>query len=614
MSKIYWKLYNYNYSTATWHFLKYKFIKMDKKLFKKLEQYWEEKIIKWKNCKNCSKEFAIYEKDINFLKSLSPSIWNVKIDLPLPTLCPDCRAQRRMAFKNNWKLYKRKCDLTWKTIVSIFSPDKDYIVYDAKEWRTDKWDALDYWQDFDFSKPFFEQFDELLHKVPLMSKINNETRMYNSDYCNDAWEVKNSYLCFGAAYIENCYYCRDISNSKNCVDCLNVDQCENCYYCIDSTNLFNCFYTINCHNSSNLYYCIDCINCTDCFLSSNLRGKKYYFQNKPYSKDEYYKKVKEYIQKHSLTIQPLKALLTNTIHKNLHNINTENSIWNFLKNTYNNFYCFENAETENCRYCDKLMAGWIDSYNMDIYSFWSWAERCYECQTIWWNPIGVYNLLFCDTCIDWCENLIYCYMCYNCKNCFGCAWLKNKQYCIFNKQYSKEEYEKLVIKIIQHMKTTWEWWEFFPINISPFWYNETFAQEYFPLTKEEALKKGYKWQKEHPINVPQWINTLSGESLPSITNLSKEEEIKILNSAIICVESKKPFRIIKQELEFYKKYNLPLPNKHPDIRHQERMQLRPWRKITVRNCDNCWKEILSTYDNNAPFKVYCQKCYEKTID
>jgi len=49
------------------------------------------------------------------------------------------------------------------------------------------------------------------------------------------------------------------------------------------------------------------------------------------------------------------------------------------------------------------------------------------------------------------SELLYCDYCMNCQNCFGCAGLKNQQYCILNKQYTKEEYEKLVPQIIEKM-------------------------------------------------------------------------------------------------------------------------------------------------------------------
>src|SRR4029079_13675795 len=115
-------------------------------------------------------------------------------------------------------------------------------------------------------------------------------------------------------------------------------------------------------------------------------------------------------------------------------------------------------------------------------------------------------------------NLLYSDCCYQeCKNLFGCIGLFRKSYCILNKQYSKEEYEALVPKIIEHMRKTGEWGEYFPIEISPFGYNETVAQEYYPLTEEEVTEKGYKWHRENdqqeqylgpPANIPDDVSTV----------------------------------------------------------------------------------------------------------
>jgi len=86
-----------------------------------------------------------------------------------------------------------------------------------------------------------------------------------------------------------------------------------------------------------------------------------------------------------------------------------------------------------------------------------------------------------------------------------------------------------------------------------------------------------------------------------------------LNWAIECEITKKPFRIIKQELEFYRKYNLPIPRRHPDQRHLDRMSLRNPRHLYTRNCDKCGKEIQTTYAPERPEIVYCQDCYEKEV-
>ena len=49
----------------------------------------------------------------------------------------------------------------------------------------------------------------------------------------------------------------------------------------------------------------------------------------------------------------------------------------------------------------------------------------------------------------------------------------------------------------------------------------------------------------------------------------------ILKKIIICESSGRPFRIIRQELDYYRAHHLPLPSHHPDVRHEQRNKLRP---------------------------------------
>ena len=85
--------------------------------------------------------------------------------------------------------------------------------------------------------------------------------------------------------------------------------------------------------------------------------------------------------------------------------------------------------------------------------------------------------------------MFYSISCKSCKNIFFCNGLLNKEYCILNKQYTKEEYEELVSQIIERMIQRGEWGEFIPPSLSPFGYNESVAMDRFPLTEEEAVKK-----------------------------------------------------------------------------------------------------------------------------
>lgn len=100
--------------------------------------------IEIKNCKNCGVAFSITDKDIDFYSKISPVFNDKKHNIPTPTFCPKCRHQRRLSRRNERKLYRRQCDITKKPIISMYSPDKNYIVCDDKIRRTDKINSMDY--------------------------------------------------------------------------------------------------------------------------------------------------------------------------------------------------------------------------------------------------------------------------------------------------------------------------------------------------------------------------------------------------------------------------------------------------------------------------------------
>jgi hypothetical protein len=127
----------------------------------------------------------------------------------------------------------------------------------------------------------------------------------------------------------------------------------------------------------------------------------------------------------------------------------------------------------------------------------------------------------------------------------------------------------LVPRIIEKMMADGEWGEFFPAQFSHFSYNQTMNMLVYPLTKDDALKQGFYWSDYEPP-FPKADKTLPAERLPENIDDIPDD---ILNWVIICETSKKPFRIIRQELEFYRKHNLPIPRKHPDERYKERTKI-----------------------------------------
>jgi len=536
-----------------------------------------------KECKKCSQEYEITESDLAFLEQISPIFAGKRLDVPGSSYCPACRHQNRLLFRNERVFYNRKCDLTGKNIVSTYSPDKPFKVYDQDVWWEDDWDGMDYGRDFDFSRTFTEQFKDLYRDVPHMSlyTINCE----NSYYTNYALGQKNCYLIFGAGDNEDCMMCKYIAYSKDVVDGLAIYSCEFCYEGVASDQCYGCRFFVNSRNCSECTMVKDCSACKNCIACFGLRGKQYCINNKQYSRVDYEKFAKDYEYLDHDKIDFLRGKL-DKLEKDLphiasHVYASENCSGDGIYNSKNTFESFDAKECEDCRYIHN-------------------SPRCFMVQDcVYCAPDGVrfgYNV--CSTVgleramsvfyVWYGSDIYYSIECHNCHNLFGCAGLKSKQYCIFNKQYSKAEYGELVPRIIEYMRKTGEWGEYLAYELSPFAYNETVANEYFPLTKEKCLSSGLTWKDQ-------------------------EESVKSDGDDVyVCEVTGRSFKIIDREKEFYKKMKVPIPKKHPDLRHLDRLKLRGGIKLIDRKCDKC-KKTIRTNILNLDFKVYCEECYLEEI-
>ncbi|PID70191.1 hypothetical protein CSB37_03380 [bacterium DOLZORAL124_38_8] len=543
--------------------------------------------------------------------SISESNILQELLIGLPTLCPDERQRRRYSWINLRNLYKRTCVVTGKELVSIFSPDIPLQVVDIEYWWSDEWDGRDFGRDFDFSKPFFEQFKALLYSSFIPPVSRNFSRDENSDYTHAACKNKNCYLIFDSGFNEDCCYSFSINNCQDCFDCFRVEKSQLCFECIDCLNCYECLFTQNSTNCSSVWFSKNCIGCENCFGCVNLRNKKYYFLNKPYTKREYEQKINELSLETNQGIYHLRKNFLDFVkkfpHKFIYGVQNENVLGDYLTNSKNACYCFDSRRQEDCKY---IQQGWEDAKDaMDCTDIGLNAELLYECTNIGDN---VYRDLFSTHCFPTIRDSHYCYFTNLSKNLFGCVGLRNAQYCILNKQYSKEEYFELREKIINHMKQTGEWGEFFPVALSPLSYNQTFAQEYYPLTKDGAEKRGYKW-KEETIN-KKYETLKQSFDWNQIPDDIQEVGDNILTKVLFCERSGKPYQIQKAELKFYRKMNLPIPRLHPDERHKDRMKLRNPRKLYQRTCADCQKAIQTTFAPDRPEKILCEDCYLKVVD
>ncbi|MBI3305841.1 hypothetical protein HYZ82_01755 [Candidatus Nomurabacteria bacterium] len=512
-----------------------------------------EEIQEIKKCKNCQKDFPIEAEDFNFYE---------KIKVPAPTWCPKCRQQRRYAWRNERTLYRRNCDLCGKSTVTIYSPNKPYKVYCNECWWGDDWDPSSYGRDFDFSKPFFEQFSELQHDVPRMALLNK--RSVNSKYTNHSGDNKNVYLSFACFDDENVMYSTWVQKSRDCMECSFIyEKGERLYEISDSRTSYQCQYGIFLKDCSNCFYCYDCHGCNECFMSSNLRNKSYVFKNKQCTREEYLKKIKEYEMSSFVTRQGLERefmdmMKQSAIHRYVTSERNVNSVGSLIYDCRNVRQSFEAIRVEDCAYT----YGCIDLKDcMDLYHVgWVTTELCYECH----GCTRLSNCQFCHLCYDN-MNVMYSDTCQNSQNLFGCVSVKKGEYMIFNKKYSKEDYEALKEKIIEHMKKTGEYGEFFPPEIAPVYYNETQGNLYMPMIKEEVLAKGWNWED----NIP---GTFGKETIKSGAIPDKIEDVPetYLNEIFACADCSKNYNITRNELLFYRKEKIPMPRKCPNCRYKRR--------------------------------------------
>jgi len=576
-----------------------------------------------RQCQNCNQDFVIEPDDFAFYE---------KMKVPAPTWCWRCRFPRRLVWRNERSLYKRTCSLCNKSMISMFKPEVPFPVYCHECWWSDKWDSLKYGRDYDFSKNFFEQFALLQREVPRPALYASQN--VNSDYCNFTARLKDCYWMFGSWFSENCGYGKVVADSKDCWDCWSVENSEGCLHTIDSNKCYRTHFSQNCIGCADSAFLYDCKNCQSCLFCYNLRNKNYHIFNQLVSKEEFIRMKDATLSSNTLLekrfLEFRKTVREKAINKNLigeHNLNVSGD---FIFDAKNVHFGFMVSGGENDKYVAVCLKGQKDT--MDTYGV-NAGELGYESVNIDFSSKCRFSLNGENQ-----SDTDYLVDCFNAQSCFGSISLKHKKYCILNKEYDENTYEEIKAKIIDQMAKQpyvdkagrkYSYGEFFPLELSPFAYNETIAQEYMPLTKKQAEELKYPWQemgnKEHKP-------TKKWDELPDTI---MEVDDSILKEIILCEAWDKDkekakehnctmaFRITRDELAIYKKFNLPLPRKCPNTRNFENFQLRKPIGIWHRQCmcdknhphhsGKCPNEFETSYAPDRPEIVYCEQCYQAEV-
>ena len=552
-----------------------------------------------KTCQSCHNEFTIESDDFGFYEKMGV--------LP-PKMCPDCRAQRRLAFRNERVFYKRPCDKCKRSVVSMYSPNKPYPVWCYECWFADDWSATEFGQAYDSKRPFLEQVNEVYNKVPKVALIY--VRSVNSEYVNISADNRNCYMLIESSNNENCIHSYWVQQCRDCVDLSFSHQTELGYESDDCYNCYRLFFSKGCYDSRDSYFLYDCQNCSDCVGCANLRDQQYCVFNKPLGKEAYKKFLADARLDTASGIEAMKKkfseFLKNQPRKYAEIRNSPRSSGNYIK------------DAKNCRRCFHCYDAEDNAYGEHV---WRNAKDCMDVSTAGRNANMVYNSI--NTGIDvsnhicvaqgWSSIFLeYSLNCFNSNYCLGSVGLRKKNYCVLNKEYSKADYEKLRAEIVTDMENKGEFGEFFPPSMSPFGYNETIAQEQFPLNKEKAANLGFSWE-DHPRGT-YGKETVDWKDFPdSIRDLP--EDFDVNKEIFACIQCKKNYRLIHDELAFHRRMEIPIPRTCPECRHTARIKARGPNKLWHRTCMNkdCKNEFETSYAPERPEIIYCESCYQKEV-
>ncbi len=564
-----------------------------------------------KTCVACKTEFTLDATDLGFYE---------KMGVPAPNMCPTCRFMRRSIYRNESTLYKSTCKLCGRSVVTMYNPKpasparlaseraggSPYTVYCNDCWLSDKWDPLSYAKEYNLSRPFFEQLKELSQKVPKSATYSSYATgpNINSEYTNFSGGNKDCYLCFNSGpKNENCAYCRGIMKTRDTLDTYYAQETERTYEGVNVQKSTGIAWGQNVLECLDSWFLLNCTGVQNCFGCVNLRHKSYYFFNEPLSKEEWKKKVGEIAGSYEKVEETKKRFAEHALkfpRRQNNNLKSVGSSGNYIFESKNCVSCFEATQCEDVRHSFSIK---LTKDSFDLIGHGRYSELLLE-----GVGVGVSQRVIGSWWVEGSHNVEYSFATRASEYCFGCDGVRNGKYSILNKQYSEEEYNKLRAHIIEELKNKNLYGLFMPPELSPFAYNEAIGHDNIPLTKEEAIGKGFRWQDDIPAT--RGKETVKQENIPDHI---KDVPDSIVNEILACIVCGRNYKIIKPELAMYKKALIPIPRKCFQCRHKERIERRGSFMFFDRACAHCGKTIKTNFPPDSPEIVYCELCYQQEV-
>ncbi|MCB9798173.1 hypothetical protein H6758_00425 [Candidatus Nomurabacteria bacterium] len=515
------------------------------------------------------------------------------LKVPLPEVAPHERIMGLRAYMGGIELFSRIL-VGNQSVVTMYDPESEISLISEEDWFGDNFDAQKYAAEYSTRRSIISQIRDLMYRVPHVPLLQDPSSE-KSQWSIYELAFKNSYATYGGLECEEVMYADLCIQSEHCVDVMSVVQTQWSY---EGVQLFQCSNTFFSQFSSGLfdaYFTFGSINCSHVFGCVNIQNKEYCFFNQQLTKDEYESIVSKIDLSDRSVVEywdrKAKEFWKQGYHLGDTNFQSENVIGQHLISS-KDASGFEATDLERV-------------YNVFDVGF---AKDCFDvttssnveksCLTACVTE-GFENKmsLSCDNCI----NVEYCELCSNCENCFGCVGLRRKKFCIFNKQYTEEEYWKTLDAIKTQMLAEGTYGKFFRLQDSPIAYNISHAGIFFPKTKSQMESAGLRYYQGKPP-------ASSNQTLEKVPERLSDFREEMLDKKFIDAGSGRVFQIVKPEFEFHKKFGIALPSDHSIERRLRRykdvMEIRTSRGA----CEKC-SAVLYTRTPHEQVRFLCGECY-----
>jgi hypothetical protein len=499
---------------------------------------------------------------------------------------------------------------TGKSIISAIHPSLPFKVTEDVEWH--KRDFSSEAKEIDLTRSPIDQIWDLMLTVPVRAKRNTDVDA--NSVTVGSFKTVDSYMTCGSSATRSMYTYAQFG-AEDCIDVVNGYNVARSFSVSDSHNISDCEFVFSSHRCLKSAFLFDCRDCEFCFGATNKRHKKFIWFNEELSEEEWRKRRAE-------VDLGCRSIVDGWLEK-FYELWKRDGVWPAFfsignencegEHIFESVRCRESFWMEKCVDC--LRARFCLECNDCFY--------CSGCGWLTHNYMSVGN----DNCADNkftmscknCTGLEYCVMCDECQNCFGCVGLNKKQYHIFNKKYSQEEYWQKVDELKCRMLADESYGEFFPGKFSLSGFKYSAGAVYYNYRERDLNRFGaiHVDASEGLVLAPKredvHVVRLNVDDLPDCVDEVKSD---VVNSPINDEELGRDFSITQKELNIYQAQRWPLPRRHFIARLTRllRHANSPFPKNI--SCGRC-RQTTRTYKNfvfEDDRNVYCMRCYNSFIE